>query len=363
MNDSYVINFVGLNVGGLRLRRDLVNYENLKYLFGFSDDDTLVLLNPEANEITFNSETGLYEDLISDSNVHYTVVTERDIEEEPSIGTEEEKLNFMMKIQERAILMSQRRVNFIKEHYKPLHTDLYNIDFDNFDLKNIFASELLSAIEEGSEKGIKKILDKLTETGIYILPFFTKDFCVKFLEEIDNFETSGLPVNRPNSMNNYGVIIDEIGLKPLITYIREKFISPIASLLFKERGGDTLDSHHGFVVQYKLNEDLDLGFHYDDAEVTLNVCLGRDFTDGDLFFKGHYDDPSTYNEEYTFKHKVSFACLHIGKHRHGAQPITSGERYNLIIWCRSSEYRKNTHQCECHHNHNHNHNHNNNNNN
>lgn len=26
-----------------------------------------------------------------------------------------------------------------------------------------------------------------------------------------------------------------------------------------------------------MSEDLDLGFHYDDSEVTLNVCLGRQF--------------------------------------------------------------------------------------
>lgn len=30
-------------------------------------------------------------------------------------------------------------------------------------------------------------------------------------------------------------------------------------------------------VQYKIGEDLDLGFHYDDSEVTLNVCLGKEW--------------------------------------------------------------------------------------
>ena len=28
------------------------------------------------------------------------------------------------------------------------------------------------------------------------------------------------------------------------------------------------------------------GFHVDDSEVTLNVCLGKEFTGGDLFFRG-----------------------------------------------------------------------------
>ena len=29
---------------------------------------------------------------------------------------------------------------------------------------------------------------------------------------------------------------------------------------------------------------MDLSYHYDNAEVTLNVCLGNDFTDGELYF-------------------------------------------------------------------------------
>lgn len=29
-----------------------------------------------------------------------------------------------------------------------------------------------------------------------------------------------------------------------------------------------------------------VGFHVDDSEVTLNVCLGKQFTGGELFFRG-----------------------------------------------------------------------------
>lgn len=28
------------------------------------------------------------------------------------------------------------------------------------------------------------------------------------------------------------------------------------------------------------------GFHVDDSEVTLNVCLGKEFDGGELFFRG-----------------------------------------------------------------------------
>lgn len=39
------------------------------------------------------------------------------------------------------------------------------------------------------------------------------------------------------------------------------------------------------------------------------------------------------------QHKPSIGILHRGPHLHGSEPITSGERYNLIIWMRSSSKR------------------------
>jgi len=70
----------------------------------------------------------------------------------------------------------------------------------------------------------------------------------ELIEEIDNFENAGLPISRPNSMNNYGVILDEIGFTPFLADLRDKCVSPFAKLFFANDGGTSLDSHHGFVV-------------------------------------------------------------------------------------------------------------------
>ena len=43
-------------------------------------------------------------------------------------------------------------------------------------------------------------------------------------------------------------------------------------------------THKAFTVHYKIGEDLDVSYHYDNAEVTLNVSLGKDFSGGELFF-------------------------------------------------------------------------------
>jgi hypothetical protein len=83
------------------------------------------------------------------------------------------------------------------------------------------------------------------------------------------------------------------------------------------------------------------------------VCLGREFTGGTIYFNGllcrmcqQSSFPST--QEYVeIKHKVGRALLHRGQHRHGANEIASGERYNLILWCRSNQYRQQDNFGEC----------------
>ncbi|KAM7261120.1 hypothetical protein ACFE04_026595 [Oxalis oulophora] len=60
----------------------------------------------------------------------------------------------------------------------------------------------------------------------------------------------------------------------------------LMEFFFAEFGGCSLDAHHGYVVEYGIDRDTELGFHVDDSEVTLNVCIGREFSGGDLFFKG-----------------------------------------------------------------------------
>lgn len=81
------------------------------------------------------------------------------------------------------------------------------------------------------------------------------------------------------------VLLNELGMdETFITPLREKYLQPITALLYPDLGGACLDSHKAFVVKYSLHEDLDLSSHYDNAEVTLNVSLGKDFTEGNLYF-------------------------------------------------------------------------------
>ena len=115
----------------------------------------------------------------------------------------------------------------------------------------------------------------------------------------------------------------------------ERVVKPMAEILFPEVFGKELDFHHSFIVKYKIGEDLDLKVHFDDSEVTLNVCLGKEFTGGTLFFKPAGCSSKTIE----LTHQKGVAVLHKGRVLHGANRILSGERQNLIMWARSSKRR------------------------
>uniref|UniRef100_A0A8C6ZS30 2-oxoglutarate and iron dependent oxygenase domain containing 2 n=1 Tax=Nothoprocta perdicaria TaxID=30464 RepID=A0A8C6ZS30_NOTPE len=179
-----------------------------------------------------------------------------------------------------------------------------------------------------------------TEKRICRLPVFTEEFCQAFVDELENFEQSDMPKGRPNSMNNYGVLLNELGMdETFITPLREKYLRPITALLYPDLGGACLDSHKAFVVKYSLHEDLDLSSHYDNAEVTLNVSLGKEFTEGNLYFGEFRQDPNPVPRYLEIEHVRTQGLLHRGGHIHGALPIASGERWNLIVWMRSSAIR------------------------
>lgn len=67
--------------------------------------------------------------------------------------------------------------------------------------------------------------------------------------------------------------LGELGFDDFITTLREDYLSHLTRLLYPDWGGDALDSHKAFIVTYKEGMDVDLGYHYDNAEVYYNISL------------------------------------------------------------------------------------------
>ncbi|XP_017646396.1 2-oxoglutarate and iron-dependent oxygenase domain-containing protein CP2-like isoform X2 [Gossypium arboreum] len=231
----------------------------------------------------------------------------------------------------------------IISHYQPLHRELYAMHASNF-----FAPSFLKAINENKGESFRSIMAEPTQ-GVFTFEMLQPHFCELLLSEVENFEKwvheTKFRIMRPNTMNKFGAVLDDFGLETMLGKLMEDFIRPISKVFFSDVGGSTLDSHHGFVVEYGVNRDVELGFHVDDSEVTLNVCLGKQFSGGDLFFRGvrcdkHVNTETQSDEILDYSHVPGRAVLHRGRHRHGARATTSGHRVNLLLWCRSSVFRE-----------------------
>ena len=143
-------------------------------------------------------------------------------------------------------------------------------------------------------------------------------------------EKEKIPVRRPNSMNNYGVVVNEIGMKPLITSFQQEYLWPLSRRLFPVHASQ-FDDHHSFLLRYRADEDLGLDMHTDD--------LGDEFTGASLSFCGMFGSPDHRRHTHTYHHEVGRAILHLGSRRHGADDIKSGKRSNLIVWNHNWGYR------------------------
>ncbi|CAF2899954.1 unnamed protein product [Rotaria sp. Silwood2] len=245
----------------------------------------------------------------------------------------------------------EKYLSTIEQHFKPQSPELY--DFNQWPINE----NLLAMLNRGSIDS--DIVKQIQLSGVYTFSFLPTVFCQSLINEIAYFEQwcidNGLKLYRPNSMNKYGVILDHFGFKKCLTDIVKTIVQPLTRLIYTHVTLP-LDSHHGFIVEYAMDKDRKLDFHVDDAAVTLNICLGTEFTDGQLYFGGvrcssHTSTTQPRDEEEIYlEHQVGTACLHLGNHRHRALPITSGRRLNLILWCRSSNFddeRKNNGSNEC----------------
>jgi len=230
-----------------------------------------------------------------------------------------------------------------KKNYQPLHPEVYKFCLDAFD------PEFLEAIHDNQLNSLFPLLDEnYLMAGIFVFPFFKSSFCAQFVEECENLEKHNAIKNRPNSMNKYGFTINDIGFEEFTTLIMKQFITPMTSHLFGESWSSKCETNHSFVVKYSLGEDIQLKDHKDISDITLNVCLGKSFTGSKLHFYGRQsstlslpiNNSGSYQREFQmieFEHRVGTAILHLGQHVHGVDKLTSGQRWNLVMWSMTHE--------------------------
>lgn len=197
-----------------------------------------------------------------------------------------------------------------------------------------------SAVEADVAAKLENLLRRESQ-DVFSFPLFSTEFCNLLAAEVAAFEASQLPKTRPNSMNNYGLVLNDIGLEGTLDTLLTAVFQPLAQqLLAACSDGLPLDQHHSFVVEYAEQSDIKLDMHTDDSEVTFNVNLVDDFQGAGLTFCGWHGRQEHRRESLVYQHVKGRAVVHAGLHRHGADELTHGRRLNLIVWCRSTTFRQ-----------------------
>ena len=177
---------------------------------------------------------------------------------------------------------------------------------------------------------------------IYQFPLLSDGCIEKWRKELAHFrrwrELNDVDIMVPNSMNNYGLILSDLGAEEPFLQLMKEVISPIALHIYSDIINEPLTKLHPFVVEYGRHSDRDLGFHVDASDVTVNLCLGDEFIGSELYFEGrrceiHRQGLSRDQEKFYYAHIPHYAIIHTGKHRHGTIAIEKGSRRNIILWC------------------------------
>ncbi len=207
-----------------------------------------------------------------------------------------------------------------------------------------FTADLWSALQPSTSergRGLRALCG-----GAYALPLLVPSACERWLTEIAQARSRAPHSEPPNSMHDHGVDLVPLGFGPRLDALLLR-LQPLLARLYPHFDGAHLDAHHSYLVEYGRDLDESLAWHADDSEVTLNLCLGEEFSGAELTFLGlrcreHMQTRPKPEEVLSIEHEPGTLILHAGLHRHRVEPIVSGTRRNLIVWARSTRLRRGT---------------------
>ena len=132
----------------------------------------------------------------------------------------------------------------------------------------------------------------------------------------------------------------QLGLAAFTSMIMRHVLGPAVRNLYPGVRVDA-DTSHAFVLwhsatdpdrdgaalwQHRSEAGEPTSEHVDDSRVTVNFTLGGDFAGSDLSF--------ACGDRLVVPQRPGLAVVHAGDLAHEVEPITAGERFNLVFWLR-----------------------------
>lgn len=188
------------------------------------------------------------------------------------------------------------------------------------------------------ESAVRALMDE-PALGVFSFPFFDPAHLDRLRDYLEAAWDSGIPLRPPYGivLNRRGAMLDPRSegylaapaFQALLDELFATYMRPIARLVFPELVGYDGQTF-GFSIAYQPDTDTSIRPHTDASAATLNINVnlpGETFTGSTVDF---VDARTGGVEQLTFE--PGTAMLHRGHIPHAAQPITSGERTNLVLW-------------------------------
>ena len=210
--------------------------------------------------------------------------------------------------------------------------------------------------------------------GVFVCRNFFSTMGIRAIRQhFTELEQVPIPKRRPNGMNRDGIVIDDAtpggvsyeGLLSFRNWLVNSYFRPLGRMFFPEFSGrgerDDIEAY-AFTVQYHAADYDDVGYepttsldydeelyqppsrrpiqhdvklleHSDASLFTLSINLNlpeESFNGSEVLFAMSNEDGGSPRS--SIRCEPGMAILHRGLHRHEAQPIIAGSRYQLILW-------------------------------
>lgn len=192
--------------------------------------------------------------------------------------------------------------------------------------------------DPSTESAVSDLLEEVTP-GVFCFQFFDPERIAELRDYLELVWDAEIPLRPPYGivLNRRGAMLDprsvgHLGAPGFQAFYRDvidTYMRPIARLVLPEVVGFDTQTF-GFSINYQPSTDTSIRPHSDASAVTLNINLNtpdEDYTGSSVDFLN-----LATGEAASLLFEPGMAMLHRGSIPHAAQPITSGQRTNFVLW-------------------------------
>mmetsp|Transcript_2423 Transcript_2423/g.16309 ORF Transcript_2423/g.16309 Transcript_2423/m.16309 type:complete len:433 (-) Transcript_2423:2409-3707(-) len=192
-----------------------------------------------------------------------------------------------------------------------------------------------SAVQSGQREAILRLVQEECP-GVYSFPLLSCQFCHLLSADIDTIpgarRPAGMMLRPPSSMQVEGIVLDDVGMEPLLMAMLEEILEKVSNVLYGVEQ-KSIVAHHGFILHSGPSNCSGIPTHKDEGELTFNTCITSGFKGGELYFYTPNASNPSRVEEKVVAPVLGRCIVYPGGKQHATCQTYRGIRRSLVLWC------------------------------